>query len=172
MVVMAIIAILATAGLSAYTGYIKKARDAVRIADLNAINTIVFASMTTNGLPPSAVDTDSDGIPEIVELIRAANNGQNIVDPLTKGPYDFKSVCYTTEDNDYIAPCQYYYTTCPQGGYMIQAWFESPSNIDRYLEDASGPYDSYNIAQSYDIGSCQVDQYLTGSSTIILDNQT
>jgi prepilin-type N-terminal cleavage/methylation domain-containing protein len=42
MVVMAIIAILATAGLSAYTGYIKKSRDTVRIADLNAINTIVL----------------------------------------------------------------------------------------------------------------------------------
>ncbi len=45
MVVMAIIAILTTAGLSAYTGYIKKARDAVRIADINAINKIVLSSM-------------------------------------------------------------------------------------------------------------------------------
>jgi type IV pilus assembly protein PilA len=42
MVVMAIIAILATAGLSAYTGYIKKARDATRIADIQALNTIVL----------------------------------------------------------------------------------------------------------------------------------
>jgi prepilin-type N-terminal cleavage/methylation domain-containing protein len=42
MVVMAIIAILATAGLSAYTGYIKKARDTTRIADLAAINTIAL----------------------------------------------------------------------------------------------------------------------------------
>ena len=47
MVVMAIIAILATAGLSAYTGYIKKARDATRIADLSAINTIIQGAMST-----------------------------------------------------------------------------------------------------------------------------
>ncbi len=52
MVVMAIIAILATAGLSAYTGYIKKARDAVRIADINAINNIVIGSTSVTGAPP------------------------------------------------------------------------------------------------------------------------
>jgi len=48
MVVMAIIAILATAGLSAYTGYIKKARDTTRIADLAAINTIVLSSLSVS----------------------------------------------------------------------------------------------------------------------------
>jgi len=48
MVVMAIIAILATAGLSAYTGYIKKARDTTRIADLDAINTIVISTMSVS----------------------------------------------------------------------------------------------------------------------------
>jgi len=74
MVVMAIIAILATAGLSAYTGYIKKARDTTRIADLAAINTIILASMTTDGLPPIEDD--------ILEVISNANNGQIISDPL------------------------------------------------------------------------------------------
>lgn len=48
MVVMAIIAILATAGLSAYTGYIKKARDTTRIADLSAINTIILSQLSTS----------------------------------------------------------------------------------------------------------------------------
>jgi len=47
MVAMAILAILATAGLSAYTGYLKKARDTTRIADLRAINSIVLASLST-----------------------------------------------------------------------------------------------------------------------------
>lgn len=42
MVVMAIIAILATAGLSAYGGYIKKARDSTRISDLRAIQSVVL----------------------------------------------------------------------------------------------------------------------------------
>jgi len=52
MVVMAIIAILATAGLAAYTGYIKKARDTTRIADINAINTIILGSLSATGKPP------------------------------------------------------------------------------------------------------------------------
>lgn len=76
MVVMAIIAILATAGLSAYTGYIKKARDTTRIADLAAINTIVLASMAADGLPPAITQ-------DLVDDIKAANNNQRIVDPLT-----------------------------------------------------------------------------------------
>lgn len=39
MIVMAIIAILATAGLSAYTGYLKKARDTVRLGIAQRIET-------------------------------------------------------------------------------------------------------------------------------------
>lgn len=52
MVVMAIIAILATAGISAYGGYIKKARDSTRISDIHAIESVVLASLTTNGNAP------------------------------------------------------------------------------------------------------------------------
>ena len=48
MVVMAIIAILATAGLSAYGGYLKKARDSNRIEDLRAIEAVVLASLGAN----------------------------------------------------------------------------------------------------------------------------
>ena len=73
---MAIIAILATAGLSAYTGYIKKARDTTRIADLSAINNIVLASMSSTGMPPATAIT-------LIPLITAANNGQMLKDPLT-----------------------------------------------------------------------------------------
>jgi prepilin-type N-terminal cleavage/methylation domain-containing protein len=46
MVVMAIIAILATAGISAYGGYIKKARDNTRIQDMSALETIAISSFT------------------------------------------------------------------------------------------------------------------------------
>lgn len=42
MVVMAIIAILATAGISQYGKFIKGARDTTRIADLNAINIVLL----------------------------------------------------------------------------------------------------------------------------------
>jgi len=72
MVVMAIIAILATAGLAAYTGYIKKARDATRIADIAAINTIIQGSLSANGNPPASMDA----------VVAEANNGQMITDPL------------------------------------------------------------------------------------------
>ena len=78
MVVMAIIAILATAGLSAYTGYIKKARDTKRIADVAAINTIIQGSLSANGIPPA----------DMTSVVSAANNGQMLVDPLNT-----KSVC-------------------------------------------------------------------------------
>ena len=74
MVVMAIIAILATAGLSAYTGYIKKARDATRIADLRAIDTVIQSSMTTSGTYPDIVTLRS--------AISAFNNGQLLLDPM------------------------------------------------------------------------------------------
>jgi type II secretory pathway pseudopilin PulG len=76
MVVMAIIAILATAGLSAYTGYIKKARDAVRIADINAINNIVIGSTSVTGAPPQT----SVGL---YTILRDMNNGIAIADPLS-----------------------------------------------------------------------------------------
>jgi Tfp pilus assembly protein PilE len=85
---MAIIAILATAGLSAYTGYIKKARDTTRIADLAAINAIVLSSMASTGMPPTTA-------PLLKPLIIAANNGSTIKDPLsTAGTGNlFKSTC-------------------------------------------------------------------------------
>jgi Tfp pilus assembly protein PilE len=76
MVVMAIIAILATAGLSAYTGYLKKARDATRMADLKAINNIVIASMSSTGMSPTVAQLET--------AILAANNDKPMRDPLNK----------------------------------------------------------------------------------------
>ena len=78
MVVMAIIAILATAGLAAYTGYIKKARDTTRIADIAAINTIVLSQVSVDGKVPLTITLLNDAI-------TAANNNQNIRDPLYTG---------------------------------------------------------------------------------------
>jgi type IV pilus assembly protein PilA len=74
MVVMAIIAILATAGLSAYTGYIKKARDTTRIADLGAINTIVLGQMGATGLPLLTAAS-------VNAAILSANNTRRLADP-------------------------------------------------------------------------------------------
>ena len=146
MVVMAIIAILATAGLSAYTGYIKKARDTTRIADLAAINTIILASMTTDGLPPIEDD--------ILEVISNANNGQIISDPLNPWISASPSVCLSpTNVADYA--CMYRYGTCDEGlGYILLAQFESPSNFSRYAENGSGKESGADIPEWYDIGSC------------------
>ncbi len=46
MVVMAIIAILATAGLSAYTSYIKGARDSSRLQIAKKIEAVVLANLS------------------------------------------------------------------------------------------------------------------------------
>lgn len=53
MVVMAIIAILATAGITQYTGFIKGARDTTRSLDLKAIETIVISEMGATGVAPT-----------------------------------------------------------------------------------------------------------------------
>jgi len=129
MVVMAIIAILATAGLSAYTGYIKKARDSTRIADLAAINTIVLGQMSTTGLPP--VDPDAARI-----AIKAANNDQYILDPRqstsgTEG--DAGCLLNANAASTSASKCAYYYQTCSSATqYRILTRFESTSNQTLY----------------------------------------
>lgn len=45
---MAVIAILATAGLSAYTGYIKKARDTMRLGIATQIESAVISYKSSN----------------------------------------------------------------------------------------------------------------------------
>jgi len=74
MVVMAIIAILATAGIAAYGGYIKKARDTTRIADLRAIESVIMGYLTLSG---NATD-----LPGLIIAIKESNNNKLIEDPL------------------------------------------------------------------------------------------
>lgn len=56
MVVMAIIAILATAGITQYTGFIKNARDTTRTLDLKAIETVIVGEMSSTGRAPDNTD--------------------------------------------------------------------------------------------------------------------
>lgn len=169
---MAIIAILATAGLSAYTGYIKKARDTTRIADLAAINTIVLSSLSVSWMAPTKTELEA--------AILAANNNKEILDPLMDpSSYDTKEACWL--DLDYWTvnhfPCLYTYSRCDSGTwYILTALFESLSNATAlYDNDIAGPgagLDSngnyigvYSIEdaglypywqdQTYDIGSCR-----------------
>lgn len=126
MVVMAIIAILATAGLSAYTGYLKKARDTTRIADLNAINTIILADMSTDGLPPADLAT-------LRTTITDANNGQSIRDPHQTGAAEGPDLCFQDQTATTKDSCSYYYQTCSSGTqYRIMARFESSANQGLY----------------------------------------
>ncbi len=132
MVVMAIIAILATAGLSAYTGYIKKARDTTRIADIKAIESIVMASLGTTGKPPQTTAA-------LHSLILAMNNGTGIYDPLSSqvDGSSYKSVCYFSPGWNPVTPCYYTYRLCDGGmGFAIGGWFESKTNLQLYVDDS------------------------------------
>jgi type IV pilus assembly protein PilA len=61
MVVMAIIAILSTAGISQYGRFIKSARDTTRVADLNALNIVILDSIQATGTVPADVDGVCEG---------------------------------------------------------------------------------------------------------------
>ena len=94
MVVMAIIAILATAGLSAYTGYIKKARDTKRLEDIRALETVALSSFDVAGQSISFTDFKA--------AVSAMNNGTLLTDPLNQQP-----VCL--DGGGEAAICEYIY---------------------------------------------------------------
>jgi type IV pilus assembly protein PilA len=61
MVVMAIIAILATVGLSAYTGYIAKARDTARAPLARTTELAVISFMSShNGIAPNGAELEAE----------------------------------------------------------------------------------------------------------------
>lgn len=141
MVVMAIIAILATAWLSAYGGYIKKARDTTRIADLSALDTIVQAAMTSNGTAPTLANLKTS--------IVAMNNGQMLSDPL-----DGLLVCLN-EDKD-PSECWYQYISCTEWWYVLGVKFESLSNHYRYTQDELNVGTSPHDDNYFEIWNCDV----------------
>ncbi len=53
MVVMAIVTILATAGISSYMSYIKKANDTKTLSLMRELDTIVMANLPPDGTPPT-----------------------------------------------------------------------------------------------------------------------
>ena len=152
MVVMAIIAILATAGLSAYTGYLKKARDTTRIADINAINTIVLGMMSSTGTPPLTAA-------EVTNAVTAANNGVALADPLGT-----KVACLTSSTNETATACGYYYRLCDSStGFSVGAKLESKANQTMYVQDGVGyAATGAGYEQYFELGSCKT--YDTGGS--------
>lgn len=125
MVVMAIIAILATAGITQYSGFIKTARDGTRIQDLKAIETFIVAEMASTGLAPEAEeDTFNEKLKEF--------SGKTFKDPSSGA-----SSCL--EDESTTGPCNYEYGVCDDGGgYVIRAKFEDKSKVKLYDEDEYG----------------------------------
>ncbi len=65
MVVMAIIAILSTAGISQYGRFIKSARDTTRLTDLDAINIVLVDSIQSTGVVPDDVSALEKYIREV-----------------------------------------------------------------------------------------------------------
>lgn len=140
MVVMAIIAILATAGITAYGGYIKTARDTTRLADVKAIETIILSESSVSGKTPA-------GVSELLILLEDAN-GKVFVDPSNGS-----GGCLEW-DNETSQTCQYQYAQCDWwSGYLITVAFEANKNTPLYKKDSSVGTYTHND-ELYEVGSC------------------
>jgi prepilin-type N-terminal cleavage/methylation domain-containing protein len=143
MVVMAIIAILSTMGLSQYGNFIKNARDTTRVADLSALNVVLLDSIQSDGVVPEDVDAFEKKIKEVA--------GKFIVDPL-----DGKVSCLKADSTTTVA-CHYQYGACDGGtGYILATSFESKSNTDKkYKKDDVSTSDDTGLSDDlYEIGNC------------------
>ncbi len=152
MVVMAIIAILATAGISQYGKFIKGARDTTRIADLNAINIVLLDSIQATWVVPKqgtidGVDYDSNAKALSAYIKKVA--GKDVVEKL-----GHSATACLAADGKTAQVCGYHYITCDGGtGYILSTAFESSNNTPKYAaDDVSGTSKS---ATQYELGSCQ-----------------
>lgn len=136
MVTIVIVTLLATAGLSAYTGYIKNVRDTQRIADITLLDSIVSDLRQRTGVYPTAENFES--------LISDSNNGQFITDPLNT-----QVACLSSANDTTLDYCSYLYNTCDNGnGYILRAKFETHHHAQKYttLSNETGWH--------YHIGRC------------------
>lgn len=142
MVVMAIIAILSTAGISQYGKFIKGARDTTRVADLNALNIVILDSIQAMGIVPEDVDALKLKIKEVA--------GKAIADPLNDKP-----ACTDTTTTPVV--CKYQYAVCDGGtGYILATSFESKNNEAKYIKDDVSTSDPTTVLDPklYELGSC------------------
>lgn len=131
MVVMAIIAILATAGISSYGSYIKRARDTARFADMKAIETALISYQSVNGRYPT-----SDDPADATFVVNALQEFEGFkVDPA-----DQTTGCYADKDDTaLLGECGYFYTQCDGGGsYRLTVRFEDKANVGKYSDDDDG----------------------------------
>ncbi len=140
MVVIAIIAIMATAGITQYSGFLKTARDNTRIQDLKAIETFVVSEMALAGLSP-----DSSDAAEFNAALKKFS-GKTFVDPSSGG-----KACLNDEETP--ETCAYEYAQCDEGGgYVIRMRFEDDRNVPKYDADEYGGEDGK--IDYYEVGNC------------------
>ncbi len=121
MVVMAIIAILATAGITQYGSFIANARDTTRITDLKTIEAIIISEMTSTGLSPATDDAPAKIKEKAVKSIIDPRSG------LTQ--------CYS-DSSTKDADCNYEYVQCDDGlWYILRTTFEDSSKTSKYADD-------------------------------------
>lgn len=137
MVVMAIIAIMATAGITQYSGFIKTARDNTRIQDLKAIETFIVKDMASTSTAPAAATFNA----KLKEFA-----GKTFKDPSSGA-----TSCLKADAS--AGACKYEYATCDGGGgYVIRAQFEDKSKVNLYATDEYGGVDP--SADHYEVGNC------------------
>jgi prepilin-type N-terminal cleavage/methylation domain-containing protein len=146
MVVLAIIAILSTAGISQYGRFIKSARDTTRLSDLQALNVVLLDSIQANWVVPSEMgdwsDTDTGSLKQKIKEVA----GKEISDKVADG------ACLDEDGNS--TDCGYYYASCDGGtGYVIATTFESENNIRKYTEDDRGGKQAGDD-RKFEIGTC------------------
>lgn len=142
MVVMAIIAILATAGISQYGKFIKGARDTTRIADLNAINIVLLDAVQSKWVVPDDAGKLATYVKEVA--------GKDITEKLGS-----TATACLKADGKTATTCGYFYMPCDGGtGYLIAATFESSNNTGKYgADDVSGKSID---TDKYELGSCNI----------------
>lgn len=141
MVVMAIIAILATAGISQYGRFIKSARDTTRITDLQAINVVILDSIQSTGVVPGDVG--------LLKTKMLETAGKLITDKITG------TACLDKDGK--AVRCQFQYAVCDGGtGYILATYFESSGNISKYTKDDIGGGWAGD-PDLYEIGTCSGD---------------
>lgn len=155
MVVLAIIAILATSGISQYGKFIKSARDTTRIADLGAINVVILDSIQSTGIVPEKASDLATKIKDVA--------GKKLIDKLNG-----TSACLKKDGT--VTPCGYKYATCDgRTGYILATTFESTNNLTKYEKDDVSTSDPTVLSQDlYELGTCNAID-AGGPMTVIYD---
>lgn len=142
MVVMAIIAILSTAGISQYGKFIKSARDSKRITELSSLKLVILDSVNSDGVVPE----DAAALSALSKSV----TGKAIIDPL-----DGAEACLTADDGDLVA-CHYKYAVCDGGtGFVLATSFEAASNLKKYENDDVSTTETWPLDNNlYETGNC------------------